>query len=41
LKHYDIAFASGYDPDEMWRDMKDQVTAQPGRVLCTFKPRNM
>jgi hypothetical protein len=41
LKHYDVAFASCYDVDEMWRDMKDQVTAQPGRVLCTFKPRDV
>jgi cytochrome P450 len=41
LKHYDVAFASCYDAEEMWRDMKDQVTAQPGRVLCTFKSRDV
>ncbi|KAF2995646.1 hypothetical protein E8E13_000561 [Curvularia kusanoi] len=40
LQQYDVAFAPDYDPDTMWRDMKDQVTAQPGRVLCTFKSRN-
>jgi hypothetical protein len=39
LKHFDVAFAPGYDPDEMWRDMQDQVTAQPGKVLCVFTPR--
>ncbi|PSN65038.1 cytochrome P450 monooxygenase-like protein [Corynespora cassiicola Philippines] len=41
LQHFDIKFAPGYDPDTMWRGMKDQVTAQPGRVLCTFKPREL
>ncbi|CAH0031673.1 unnamed protein product [Clonostachys rhizophaga] len=39
LRHYDIEFADGYDPETMWRDMKDQVTAQPGKVMCVFKPR--
>jgi tryprostatin B 6-hydroxylase len=39
LKNYNVSFAPGYDPDTMWRDMKDQVTAQPGLVLCTFEPR--
>ena len=41
LKHFDVAFAPDYDTDIMWRDMKDQVTAQPGRVLCIFRPRDV
>lgn len=40
LKHYNVRFAPGYDPEVMWRDMKDQVTAQPGQVLCVFESRN-
>ncbi|KAI0095754.1 cytochrome P450 [Nemania sp. FL0031] len=39
LQHYNIQFAPGYDPEEMWRHMKDQVTAQPGSVLCIFERR--
>ncbi|RYP82600.1 hypothetical protein DL769_001594 [Monosporascus sp. CRB-8-3] len=39
LHHYNVRFAPGYDPETMWRDMKDQVTAQPGQVLCIFEPR--
>ncbi|KAI0148362.1 cytochrome P450 monooxygenase-like protein [Xylariaceae sp. FL1272] len=39
LSKYDVEFAPGYDPETMWRDMKDQVTCQPGEVLCLFKPR--
>ncbi|KAI1371223.1 cytochrome P450 monooxygenase-like protein [Hypoxylon crocopeplum] len=38
LRRYNIRFAPGYDPDTMWRDMRDQVTAQPGQVLCVFDP---
>ncbi|OTA54002.1 cytochrome P450 monooxygenase-like protein [Hypoxylon sp. EC38] len=36
LRRYQIRFAPDYDPDTMWRDMRDQVTAQPGQVLCVF-----
>ncbi|RYP55519.1 hypothetical protein DL769_010135 [Monosporascus sp. CRB-8-3] len=39
LRDFDIEFAPGYDQMTMWRDMKDQVTAQPGQVMCLFKPR--
>jgi cytochrome P450 len=39
LKHFDVTYALGYDPDTMWRDMKDQVTAQPGEVKCIFMRR--
>lgn len=38
LRQYNIRFAPGYEPSTMWRDMRDQVTAQPGRVLCVFEP---
>ncbi|KAI1387314.1 cytochrome P450 monooxygenase-like protein [Hypoxylon trugodes] len=37
LQRYDVSFTPGYDPETMWRDMKDRVTAQPGQVLCVFK----
>ncbi|KAI4858741.1 cytochrome P450 monooxygenase-like protein [Hypoxylon rubiginosum] len=40
IKHFTVQFAPGYDPETMWRDMKDQVTAQPGQVLCIFRPRS-
>ncbi|GAP88817.1 putative cytochrome P450 [Rosellinia necatrix] len=39
LGDYDVAFAPGYDEDTMWRDMRDQVTCQPGAVMCVFRPR--
>ncbi|KAI0194201.1 cytochrome P450 monooxygenase-like protein [Astrocystis sublimbata] len=39
LQHYNVRFADGYDPETMWRLMKDQVTAQPGPVRCVFEPR--
>ncbi|KAK8135353.1 hypothetical protein PG984_003293 [Apiospora sp. TS-2023a] len=38
LSRFSIRFAPGYDPRTMWHDMKDQVTAQPGRVICVFEP---
>ncbi|KAI1150576.1 cytochrome P450 monooxygenase-like protein [Nemania diffusa] len=39
LQDYDLSFAPGYDEDTMWRDMRDQVTCQPGAVFCVFQPR--
>ncbi|KAI0887576.1 cytochrome P450 [Annulohypoxylon maeteangense] len=39
LRRYDIEFAPGYDPMTMWRGLRDQVTAQPGKVMCVFKSR--
>ncbi|KAI1120325.1 cytochrome P450 monooxygenase-like protein [Nemania abortiva] len=39
LQDFDVGFAPGYDEETMWRDMRDQVTCQPGAVFCTFKPR--
>ncbi|KAK7975791.1 hypothetical protein PG989_014254 [Apiospora arundinis] len=38
LSRFSIRFAPGYDPCTMWHDMKDQVTAQPGQVICVFEP---
>ncbi|KAF2759925.1 cytochrome P450 [Pseudovirgaria hyperparasitica] len=39
LRNFNVSFSPGYDEETMWRDMKDQVTAQPGQVLCTFERR--
>ncbi|GAP85610.1 putative cytochrome P450 [Rosellinia necatrix] len=39
VKHYNVRFAPGYDPESMWRQMRDQVTAQPGPLLCIFESR--
>ena len=38
VRHYNIEFAPGYDPDTIWRDMEDKLSAKPGNVLCVFKP---
>lgn len=37
VRDFKISFAPGYDPDTMWRDMEDKVTAQPGELLCVFE----
>ncbi|KAI3343256.1 cytochrome P450 monooxygenase-like protein [Ustulina deusta] len=39
LQDYDVGFAPGYDEETIWRDMRDQVTCQPGAVHCIFRPR--
>ncbi|KAJ2988814.1 hypothetical protein NUW58_g3778 [Xylaria curta] len=39
LQDYDVSFSPDYDEDTLWRDMRDQVTCQPGAVFCIFKPR--
>ncbi|KAI8948257.1 cytochrome P450 monooxygenase-like protein [Xylaria longipes] len=39
LQDYNASFAPGYDEETIWRDMKDQVTCQPGAVFCVFHPR--
>ncbi|KAI2642491.1 cytochrome P450 monooxygenase-like protein [Xylaria nigripes] len=39
LKKYDISFVPEYDEETFWRDMRDQVTCQPGAVFCNFRPR--
>ncbi|KAI0417001.1 cytochrome P450 monooxygenase-like protein [Xylaria grammica] len=41
LQDYDVDFAPGYDEETMWRDMRDQVTCQPGAVHCVFRPRKL
>ncbi|XXH00984.1 hypothetical protein Hte_007335 [Hypoxylon texense] len=41
LRRFDIDFAPGYDPMTMWRGLRDQVTAQPGKVMCLFRPRQL
>ncbi|TGJ88456.1 hypothetical protein E0Z10_g286 [Xylaria hypoxylon] len=39
LQDYNVGFASGYDEETIWRDMRDQVTCQPGAVHCIFRPQ--
>ncbi|KAI0456218.1 cytochrome P450 [Xylaria acuta] len=39
LQDYNVSFAPGYAEETMWRDMRDQVTCQPGAVFCVFNPR--
>ena len=39
LKRFEIAFSNEHDPNEFWKNMKDQVTFQPGDLWCTFTPR--
>ncbi|KAI0017543.1 cytochrome P450 monooxygenase-like protein [Xylariomycetidae sp. FL0641] len=39
LERYHVSFAPAYDPETVWRDMRDQVTCQPGKVFSTFEPR--
>lgn len=38
VERFSIRFAPGYDPSTMWRDLKDQITTQPGKVFCVFDP---
>ncbi|KAF2841053.1 cytochrome P450 monooxygenase-like protein [Patellaria atrata CBS 101060] len=40
LKRFKIRFSEQYDSEAPMRDMKDQVTAQPGPTWCVFEPRN-
>ncbi|RYP50739.1 hypothetical protein DL768_003799 [Monosporascus sp. mg162] len=40
LRDYDIEFAPGYNPMTVWRDMGEQVTAQPDKAMCVSKPRS-
>ncbi|RYP90183.1 hypothetical protein DL770_003719 [Monosporascus sp. CRB-9-2] len=41
LRDYDIEFAPGYDQMAMWRDTREQATAQPGKAISVFKPPSM
>lgn len=40
LKRYRIVFAPGQDVDVVEREMRDQVTAQPGPCRVIFEARN-
>lgn len=40
LSKYKVRFAPGVDPDAVERDMRDQLTAQLGRVDLLFEARN-
>lgn len=40
LHDFTVQLAPGNDPEAVERDMRDQVTAQPGRCLVTFKSRS-
>jgi len=39
VSKYDIVFASGKDPDQVWKDMRDEFTIVPGRLDLVFKRR--
>ena len=40
LKRFDIRFSAKHDPDVFLKDMKDQVTFQPGDLWCEFHLRD-
>jgi cytochrome P450 len=39
VKQFRIRFVPGEDGTELLRDMRDQITAQPGRLRLLFEPR--
>lgn len=39
VQRFEMGFSKDYDPEILWRDLKDQVTAQPGELWCTFRER--
>ena len=39
VKRFRISFLPGEDGREVLRDMRDQLTAQPGRLRVMFEPR--
>jgi tryprostatin B 6-hydroxylase len=39
VSKYDIEFAPGEDRNRVWKDMKDDFTAVPGRLNLVFKLR--
>ncbi|KAF7512751.1 hypothetical protein GJ744_000318 [Endocarpon pusillum] len=41
LKRFKVRFADGHDPEMLWRNLRDQVTAQPGECWCVFEPRRL
>ena len=40
VQEYDIGFAPGEDGIRVWREMKDQFTAAPGRLELVVKRRD-
>lgn len=40
VQEYDIGFAPGEDGIRVWREMKDQFTAGPGRLELVVKRRD-
>ena len=38
VSKYEIGFAPGEDGTRVWRDMRDEFTAVPGRLELVFKP---
>ena len=38
ISKYDIKFAPGEDGVRVWKDMKDQFTAAPGKLELVFTP---
>ena len=40
LSRYDVEFAPGEDGVRVWKDMKDEFTAAPGKLELVFKPRS-
>lgn len=41
LAGFDIAFAPGDSGEAVERDMRDQLTANPGDLNLVFKPRTL
>ena len=39
VSRYDITFAPGDDGTQVWKDMKDEFTAKPGRLDLVFHAR--
>jgi cytochrome P450 len=38
ISKYNIKFAPGEDGTTVWKDMKDQFTAVPGKLELVFEP---
>ena len=36
---FDVTFAPGEDGVRVWKDMKDEFTAAPGRLMLVFNKR--
>ena len=36
---FDVTLAPGEDADRVWKDMKDEFTAAPGRLMLVFDKR--